>query len=42
MTLGHGTTEADVDALVAALPTAFAQASKAGLSDRVVPLGHAR
>ncbi|WP_084606172.1 cysteine desulfurase family protein [Agreia bicolorata] len=42
MTLGHGTTEADVDALVEALPTAFAQASKAGLSDRVVPLGHAR
>ena len=42
MTLGHGTTEADVDALVAALPMAFAQASKAGLSDRLVPLGHAR
>jgi cysteine desulfurase len=42
MTLGHGTTEADVDAVVAALPKAFAQASKAGLSDRVVPLGHAR
>jgi cysteine desulfurase len=42
ITLGHGTTEGDVDALVAALPGAFAQASKAGLSDRVVPLGHAR
>jgi cysteine desulfurase len=42
ITLGHGTTDADVDALVAALPAAFAQARKAGLSDRVVPLGHAR
>ena len=42
ITLGHGTTEADVDAFVAALPVAFTQASKAGLSDRVVPLGHAR
>ena len=37
-----GPTPVDVDALVAALPGAFAQASKAGLSDRVVPLGHAR
>ncbi|CAD5995749.1 cysteine desulfurase family protein [Agreia sp. COWG] len=42
MTLGHGTTSGDVDAVIAALPSAFAQARKAGLSDRVVPLGHAR
>ena len=31
-TLGHGTTEADVDALVAALPDAYARASRAGLA----------
>jgi cysteine desulfurase len=42
MTLGHGTTASDIDALVAAVPGAFAQARKAGLSDRVVPLGSAR
>jgi cysteine desulfurase len=38
ITLGHGTAEADVDALLAALPGAYAQASKAGLSDRLVTL----
>ncbi|GAA0999972.1 cysteine desulfurase family protein [Subtercola frigoramans] len=35
-TIGHGTTEADVDALVAALPAAVARASKAGFADRTV------
>jgi cysteine desulfurase len=35
-TLGHGTTAAEVDALVAALPGAFASARKAGFADRVV------
>ncbi|QJU52886.1 cysteine desulfurase family protein [Herbiconiux sp. KACC 21604] len=35
-TLGHGTTEAEVDALVAALPAAYAAARKAGFADRVV------
>ncbi|MEF2976974.1 cysteine desulfurase family protein [Subtercola sp. YIM 133946] len=35
-TLGHGTTAADVDALVAALPAAVARASKAGFADRAV------
>jgi cysteine desulfurase len=35
-TLGHGTTAQEVDALVAALPAAFARARKAGYSDRVV------
>ncbi len=34
MTLGHTSTEADVDALLAALPGAYAQASRAGLADR--------
>ena len=33
-TLGHGTTPAEVDALVAALPAAYAAASRAGLSTR--------
>ncbi|MDF2441869.1 MAG: cysteine desulfurase, partial [Subtercola sp.] len=36
MTLGHGSTAADVDALVAALPAAVARAAKAGFADRVV------
>lgn len=36
MTIGHTSTEADVDALLAALPEAVARASRAGLSDRVV------
>ncbi|SDZ28915.1 cysteine desulfurase family protein [Herbiconiux ginsengi] len=34
-TLGHGTTAAEVDALVAALPAAYAAARKAGFADRV-------
>jgi cysteine desulfurase len=34
MTLGHTSTDADVDALLTALPAAYAQASKAGLADR--------
>ncbi|RDV46642.1 cysteine desulfurase NifS [Leifsonia sp. ku-ls] len=33
-TLGRTSTEADVDALLAALPAAFAQASRAGLAER--------
>ncbi len=36
ITVGHTTTEADVDAFVAALPAAFARASRAGFSDRAV------
>ncbi|WP_382304189.1 cysteine desulfurase family protein [Herbiconiux sp. UC225_62] len=35
-TLGHGTTAAEVDALVAALPAAYAGARRAGFADRVV------
>ncbi|CAN5156342.1 cysteine desulfurase family protein [soil metagenome] len=35
-TLGHGTTEAEVDALVAALPAAVRRAVKAGFADRAV------
>ncbi|TAJ47163.1 MAG: cysteine desulfurase [Herbiconiux sp.] len=35
-TLGHGTTEAEVDALVAALPAAYASAARAGLATRDV------
>ena len=35
-TLGHGTTEAEVDALVAALPAAYAAARKAGFASRLV------
>lgn len=38
-TLGHSTTDADVDALLAALPDAVARASRAGLSARRVSLG---
>jgi len=38
-TLGHDTTDAEVDALVAALPAAVASASRAGLSDRETTLG---
>lgn len=34
ITLGHTSTEADVDALLAALPTAHAQAARAGMADR--------
>jgi cysteine desulfurase len=38
-TLGHDTTDAEVDALVAALPAAVSRASLAGLSDRETTLG---
>jgi cysteine desulfurase len=34
ITLGRTTTDADVDAFLAALPAAYAQASRAGLADR--------
>ncbi len=40
MTLGRTTTEAEVDALVAALPAAYEQASRAGLAERTTRLGH--
>lgn len=36
ITVGHTTTEADVDALLAALPGAFARARRAGFADREV------
>lgn len=36
ITVGHTTTEADVDAFLAALPPAFVRASKAGFADRAV------
>ena len=36
ITVGHTTTEADVDAFVAALPEAVARAGRAGFSDRAV------
>jgi cysteine desulfurase len=39
VTLGHTTTDADVDAFLSALPAAYAQASKAGLADRVTSIG---
>jgi cysteine desulfurase len=39
ITLGHGTTEADVDAFVAALPAAVEQARSAGYADRLTTLG---
>lgn len=35
-TLGHDSTEADVDALLAALPPAVERATRAGYSDRAV------
>ena len=38
-TLGHDTTEADVDALVAALPGAVERASRAGLAERETTMG---
>ena len=38
-TLGRTSTEADVDALLAALPAAYAQASRAGLAERTTRLG---
>jgi cysteine desulfurase len=40
ITLGHGTTQADVEAFVAALPTAVEQARTAGYADRLTTLGH--
>jgi cysteine desulfurase len=39
VTLGHSTTDTDVDALLAAVPQAYAQAARAGLSDRKTVLG---
>jgi cysteine desulfurase len=39
VTLGHSTTDADVDALLAAVPHAYAQAARAGLSDRKTAIG---
>lgn len=39
VTLGRTTTDADIDAFVTALPAAYAQASRAGLADRVAALG---
>lgn len=39
VTLGRTTTEADVDALVRALPHAYANAAKAGYADRTTVLG---
>jgi cysteine desulfurase len=38
-TLGRTSSEADVDALVAALPAAYAQAARAGLAERAPRLG---
>ncbi|RPE74459.1 MULTISPECIES: cysteine desulfurase family protein [unclassified Frondihabitans] len=40
ITVGHSTTDADVDAFLGALPEAVARASRAGLSARVPALGH--
>lgn len=42
MTVGHTTSRADIAALLAALPTAVARATRAGLSDRVVAVGDER
>ncbi|GGE86715.1 cysteine desulfurase family protein [Mycetocola zhadangensis] len=39
VTLGHSTTDDDIDALIAAVPHAYAQAARAGLSDRKTVLG---
>ncbi|ROQ41383.1 cysteine desulfurase [Frondihabitans sp. PhB188] len=39
ITVGHTTTEADVDALLAALPDAVARATRAGYADRAPLLG---
>jgi cysteine desulfurase len=39
-TLGHTSTDADVDALLAALPAAYERAASAGYADRDVTLGH--
>ena len=40
ITLGHGSTAAEVDAFVAALPAAVDRAGAAGLADRSPTLGH--
>lgn len=40
ITIGHTTTEADVDAFLAALPGAVARATRAGYADRTPQLGH--
>ncbi|CAN5340541.1 cysteine desulfurase family protein [soil metagenome] len=40
VTLGHGTTEAEIDAFVAALPAAVDRARAAGYADRLTTLGH--
>ncbi|MBX3093052.1 MAG: cysteine desulfurase [Cryobacterium sp.] len=40
-TLGHTSTQADVDALLAALPEAYERAARAGHSDRSTTLGQA-
>jgi len=42
ITIGHATTEAEIDAFVTALPAAVARASAAGLSDRDVRIVGAR
>ena len=39
ITVGHTTTEADIDAFLAALPEAVARATRAGFSDRAVSIG---
>jgi cysteine desulfurase len=39
ITLGRTTTEADVDAFLAALPAAYAQAARAGLAERATTIG---
>jgi len=38
-TLGRTSTDGDVDALLAALPAAYEQAARAGLSGRITRLG---
>jgi len=42
VTLGRTSVPADVDAFLAALPGAYAQASRAGLADRATSIGSAR
>ena len=39
ITVGHTTTEADIDAFLAALPETVARATRAGFSDRAVSIG---
>ncbi len=38
ITVGHTTTEADIDAFLAALPEAVARAGRAGFADRTVDI----